>query len=87
MSEDRSIVVISDGEKDKKYRKIDGRGYQYKRDDTSVESRNFVGCIGRINSDDSLTILSIENKTAEENIEYQEEYFSLPEQIIDEIKK
>ena len=30
--------------------------------------------------------MSIENKIGEENIEYQEEQFSLPEQIIDEIK-
>ena len=70
MSEDGSTVVIGDGEKDSKYRRIDSRGYRYERDDTSVESGNFVGCIGRINSDESLTILLIENQTGEENIEY-----------------
>jgi len=57
----------------KKYRRIDGRGYRYERDDTSVESGNFIGCIGRINSEESLIILLIENQTGEENIEYQEE--------------
>ena len=73
MSEDGSTVVISNEEKDRKYKRIDGRGYRYERDDNSVESGNFVRCIGRINADETMTILSIENQTGEENIEYQEE--------------
>ena len=86
MSDDESIVVIEDGVGESKYKRINSRGYRYKKDKTIVTNRNFIGCIGRINSDDSLTILSIEDQALEENTMHQIEEFIFPDQIIDEIK-
>jgi len=67
MLDDKLIVIIKEGEEEHKYRRINARGYKYKRDDNIVENGNFTGCIGRKNTNNSLTILSIEKQTVEQD--------------------
>jgi len=86
MSDDELIVIIKEGEEEHKYKRINTRGYKYKRDDNIVDNENFTGCIRRKNIDDSLTILSIEKQTVEQDTTNQIEVNEFPEQILDKIQ-
>ena len=86
MTDHASIVIVEDGEKEHVYKRIDSQGYWYEKDESLIASRDFVGYISRINSDESLKIVSIEEYVVEEDKENQVNDHSFLNQIIEEIK-
>ena len=62
ITEDKLIGTVEKDGKEISYRKIDGRDNRYEQVELNEVRSDVIGCIGRINVDESMTIVSMEER-------------------------
>ena len=86
ISSDREIVQIEQENEQKTYKRINESSNIYERDKSYDIGEDTRGCIGRINTNRSVSIYDIQNKSNENDQEIEEHLSEYSEMILEHIR-